>query len=232
MPAFTPFLNLYKPGGGSTGLITPDEVADIDRLNANFDLIDDFAEGWGEATERNHQFYGPAAGKASVTGMKLGDTYQESDGSKLLWSYDGSNWFVLNSLISLKNNTPQALTANVVTDISFQVALSNRGVAVSLPVTSVTIPSSGVYEIAGALTCTHALASFFDAYLTINGADVQMNTGSVFPHVNNYSRVLLSTASYSLSAGDTVKMRARSPSAATVEGNSTSPGAVLNIKRV
>ncbi len=45
MPAFTPTLNLYKPGGGSTGVITPDEVADIDRLNQNFDAIDTWAAG-------------------------------------------------------------------------------------------------------------------------------------------------------------------------------------------
>lgn len=45
MPASTPFLGLYKPGGGSTGVITPDEVADIDRLNQNFDLIDTWAAG-------------------------------------------------------------------------------------------------------------------------------------------------------------------------------------------
>lgn len=43
MPAYTPFLNLYKPGGGSSGTILPDEVADIDRLNANADLLDAFA---------------------------------------------------------------------------------------------------------------------------------------------------------------------------------------------
>ena len=43
MGAFTSFLNLYKPGGGSTGNITPDEVADIDKLNLNFDAIDAFA---------------------------------------------------------------------------------------------------------------------------------------------------------------------------------------------
>lgn len=92
MPAFTSFLNLYKPGGGSTGLILPDEVADIDRLNQNADLIDAFAAGWGDADDRNQQRYGPAAGLVSQTGMKLGDTYQESDGKKILWRYDGSNW--------------------------------------------------------------------------------------------------------------------------------------------
>jgi hypothetical protein len=40
MGALTPRLSLYKPGGGSTGLILPDETADIDTLNANFDKID------------------------------------------------------------------------------------------------------------------------------------------------------------------------------------------------
>lgn len=40
MPAFTSNLNLYKPGGGSTGTIVPDEVVDIDRINQNSDLID------------------------------------------------------------------------------------------------------------------------------------------------------------------------------------------------
>lgn len=92
MPASTPFLGLYKPGGGSTGLITPDEVVDIDRLNTNSDLIDAFAKSYGPATERNHQLYGPAASLGGVSGMKLGDTYQESDGNKVLWKYDGTNW--------------------------------------------------------------------------------------------------------------------------------------------
>lgn len=41
MPAFTPNLNLYKPGGGSSGLIVPDEVVDIDRINANMDILDE-----------------------------------------------------------------------------------------------------------------------------------------------------------------------------------------------
>lgn len=40
MGAYTPRAGLYKPGGGSTGLILPDETVDIDKLNANFDKID------------------------------------------------------------------------------------------------------------------------------------------------------------------------------------------------
>ena len=40
MGAYTPRAGLYKPGGGSTGLILPDEPVDIDKLNSNFDIID------------------------------------------------------------------------------------------------------------------------------------------------------------------------------------------------
>lgn len=51
MPAFTTHLNLYKPGGGSSGLITPDEVVDVDRLNQNMDDIDTWAEGVDDELE-------------------------------------------------------------------------------------------------------------------------------------------------------------------------------------
>ncbi len=40
MGALTPRAGLYLPGTGSTGLIVPDEVADIDKLNDNFRKID------------------------------------------------------------------------------------------------------------------------------------------------------------------------------------------------
>lgn len=40
MGAYTPRAGLYKPGGGSTGLILPDETVDIDQLNSNSDIID------------------------------------------------------------------------------------------------------------------------------------------------------------------------------------------------
>jgi hypothetical protein len=43
MPQFTSHLNLAKPGGGSSGLILPDETQDIDVLNANSDKIDAWA---------------------------------------------------------------------------------------------------------------------------------------------------------------------------------------------
>lgn len=40
MGDLTTRLDLYKPGGGSTGLILPDEAADIDKINDNMDIID------------------------------------------------------------------------------------------------------------------------------------------------------------------------------------------------
>lgn len=43
MPAFTPNLSLYLPGGGSLGIGGDDEAADIDKLNQNFQKLDEFA---------------------------------------------------------------------------------------------------------------------------------------------------------------------------------------------
>ena len=40
MGSNTSKLGLYLPGGGSTGLITPDEPADIDKINDNMSKID------------------------------------------------------------------------------------------------------------------------------------------------------------------------------------------------
>lgn len=92
MGAQTEVLKLYMPGGGSLSLGGADEVLDIDKLNQNSQKIDAFAKGWGVPAERNQQFYGLAAGLSVLTGMKRGDTYQESDGDKRLWRFDGLNW--------------------------------------------------------------------------------------------------------------------------------------------
>lgn len=102
MAEITPYLKLYKPGGGSSGHITPDERVDVDRLNTNSDLIDAEAKDQADKTaaleSRNQQFYGPAADRASLTGVKPGDTYQESDSNKMQWEQTaGGLWRVLNS---------------------------------------------------------------------------------------------------------------------------------------
>lgn len=49
MPAFTTVLGLYKPGGGASGAITPDEPVDVDKINDNFDRLDS-AVGFGSWT--------------------------------------------------------------------------------------------------------------------------------------------------------------------------------------
>ena len=135
MPAYTPFLNLYKMGGGSTGLITPDETVDVDRINQNMDAIDSNASSWGNPAQRNHQFYGSAAGLASITGMKRGDTYQESDGNFQTWRYDGSNWvtntggmFLIrpSSVVNATIDTSGATIPNAATSFSVNGVFSSR----------------------------------------------------------------------------------------------------------
>lgn len=91
MTQFTPFLNLTKPGGGSTGLIVPPDRVDIDVLNDNSNKIDAFALSWGLASARAKTLKGLAAAIPS-SGVSFGDTYQETDGSQRMWFYDGSNW--------------------------------------------------------------------------------------------------------------------------------------------
>lgn len=79
MPAYTPLLGLYKPGGGSTGDITPDEPVDVDKLNANFDLLD-AAIGFGKWTTASR----PAKPYKGQTGY--------NSTLDLLERWDGSTW--------------------------------------------------------------------------------------------------------------------------------------------
>ena len=75
------------------GIWTPD---DSTAYNPPVDLaaMADTIQGAlnGIRTDGNQQFYGPAAAIGTVTGMKRGDTYQESDGSFIFWRYNGANW--------------------------------------------------------------------------------------------------------------------------------------------
>ena len=53
----------------------------------------------------NQQFYGPAAGRTALTGVKPGDTYQETDAGKLTWRQNTAGlWRVFNT------NGPVGLT--------------------------------------------------------------------------------------------------------------------------
>lgn len=108
MSETTDFLGLVKPGGGSTGLITPPDRVDIDVLNDNFQKIDDWAETIGGRTNRLINFRGPAGSLGALSGMVRGDTYQETDGALWRWEYDGSNW------VSARNGMYMIRPASVV----------------------------------------------------------------------------------------------------------------------
>lgn len=84
MPSFTSFLDLYKPGGGSTGTITPDEVVDVDRINQNMDLIDSWAQGMDGRTTSLEDKQGLVVVKPTSVSSKL--TIQP-DGSLTAASY-------------------------------------------------------------------------------------------------------------------------------------------------
>lgn len=75
MGEYTDRLHLYKPGGGSSGLIVPDESVDIDKINANMDIIDD-AIGALFVTSTTHP-------SAPVEGMTI---YETDLGNLLVYS--------------------------------------------------------------------------------------------------------------------------------------------------
>lgn len=89
MAEITPYLKLYKPGGGSSGLIVPDERVDVDRFNNNSDLIDAEAVSvnlrLGVLEGRSQHYWGPASDRALLPSVNPGDTYRETDGSKITW---------------------------------------------------------------------------------------------------------------------------------------------------
>lgn len=84
----TPNLGLYKPGGGSTGVITPDEAVDIDKINDNFDKIDDFA-GRGLTAAR---LRGIKADRELYTPPVKGIQWYETDTGKVYLSSSTGTW--------------------------------------------------------------------------------------------------------------------------------------------
>ena len=186
MPASTPFLGLYKPGGGSTGLITPDEVVDIDRLNTNADLIDAFAKSYGPATERSRQLYGPAASLGSVSGMKLGDTYQESDGNKVLWKYDGTNWVTNEGGMYLIR--PTSVTNGTIAEDGSAVPTAS---ATQMIANGVFSSRFRAYKVIGAVQCAAATGQ----------PAIQFATGGVVNTSSIYNSQLLSSSGSTASGG-------------------------------
>lgn len=68
MAGNTPNLDLYLPGGGSSGLWVPDEVADIDKINQNMQKIDTaIGNLWGMANPANQRFRSTGTGDVSLS---------------------------------------------------------------------------------------------------------------------------------------------------------------------
>lgn len=101
MTQYTSKLALYKPGGGSTGLNTPDETADIDKLNGNFDVIDSKI-GVTVCTSSTR----PAS---PFTGQPIYET-----NTKLSYVWSGSAWVLQSPPVTIfvQSGTPTANAAN------------------------------------------------------------------------------------------------------------------------
>jgi hypothetical protein len=81
MSASTPRLGLTKPGGGSTGIITPADIVDIDVLNASFDKID-ASIGYAIVTSGTRP-------SSPFNGQQIFETDTKNE---MYWSTAGSRW--------------------------------------------------------------------------------------------------------------------------------------------
>ena len=91
------------------GIWTPDDGTAYNPpidLAAMADTIQGALNGVrAERSDFNQQFYGPAAARVGLTGVKPGDTYQETDAGKLTWRQNTAGlWRVFNT------NGPVGLT--------------------------------------------------------------------------------------------------------------------------
>lgn len=105
MAQSTSKLALYKPGGGSYGTNTPDETADIDKLNDNFQKIDD-AFGVKVVTSSTRP-------GSPFTGQQIYET-----NTKLTYVWSGSAWVLQSPPVTIfvQSATP---TANAAGDLWF-----------------------------------------------------------------------------------------------------------------
>lgn len=90
------------------GIWTPDDSTAY-NLPVDLAAMADTIQGAlnGVRSDFNQQFYGPAAARVGLTGVKPGDTYQETDAGKLTWRRNTAGlWRVFNT------NGPIALTLN------------------------------------------------------------------------------------------------------------------------
>lgn len=222
----TPNLNLYLPGGGSSGTITPDETADIDPLVENFRKIDTAV---GDPDNQNRQWTGPASSIGTIpVSPKDGDTYQETDGSKILFERIGGLWVPVGTYASLYRPTAQSLAAGVPTDVSFTAQGAQKGFAPVLPAVSLVTPVAGDYQISASIVVSQTGANFANLGLFIDGVQVRSVTGSVFPHTNAYSQCTITPLIRTIAAAKPIKLVALASSAGNIEADS----AVLTVERL
>lgn len=164
MPAFTSNLNLYKPGGGSTGLITPDEVVDVDRFNQNLDLLDAHAGNvLGRLTRQGGSAANAGARDAAIPVPVQGDTIYRVDLGYFERYYDTYNattnpsgagtagWYPAPGTdISgkfVKTNNFQALTSTGAVITGMAARFVRGGISLNTSTNVVTLPVAGVYRI-------------------------------------------------------------------------------------
>lgn len=110
MGATTPEIGLYKFGGGSSGLIQPDETVDVDRINDNSDLIDNAVKGVRDRSTALEtktkasvaRYYGTKAEREAFTPPVRGIEWVDTDNGKLtfLSSSDGK-WRQMEGSLSI-----------------------------------------------------------------------------------------------------------------------------------
>jgi hypothetical protein len=105
MTQYTTKLALYKPGGGALGTNTPDEAADIDKLNGNFDVIDS-KMGAAVVTSSTR----PAV---PFVGQQI---YETNTRVSYVWS--GSAWVIVSPPVTIFVQSSQP-TANLTNDLWF-----------------------------------------------------------------------------------------------------------------
>lgn len=92
---------IWSPDDGTAYNPPVDLAAMADTVQSALDAVRSERSGF------NQQFYGPAAGRTALTGIKPGDTYQETDAGKLTWRQSTAGlWRVFNT------NGPITLTLN------------------------------------------------------------------------------------------------------------------------
>jgi hypothetical protein len=181
--AFTSRFSLYKPGGGSTGLIVPDEILDIDKLNSNFDIIDANLGAF-------------IATSTTLPGVpKVGQLVFETD-TKRLRVYSGGSFVApatergsLTMYTGTNLAALDAITDGVVGDTFYMTdpGLGNAGTGTIDPMTWEAIGDSGVNlnwrvrDLVVADTKAH-LDTFIAAVAAIAGTDAEFRIGNLaFP---------------------------------------------------